>query len=60
MRLTAPLAVRPVFYGLAVWLLDRAGTVWPVLIAQGLVIAHLTYLTCAAWARAWARSGSSP
>ncbi len=45
MRLTAPLAVRPVFYGLAVWLLDRAGTVWPVLIAQGLVIAHLTYLT---------------
>ena len=34
MRLTAPLAVRPVFYGLAVWLLDRAGTVWPVLFVK--------------------------
>ncbi len=40
----APYAVRPVFYGLAVWPLHWGGQVGLALFAQALVIAHILYL----------------
>ena len=44
-HLKAPFAVRPVFYGVAIWFLHWNVTVWPVLIAQGAVVAHIIWLT---------------
>lgn len=41
----APYAVRPVFYGVAVWLLHWGGQYGLALFAQALVVAHLLYLT---------------
>ncbi|GAC1348418.1 MAG: hypothetical protein NVSMB18_36560 [Acetobacteraceae bacterium] len=44
-RLTAPVNVRPVFYGLAVWPLHWERSLAPIIAAQGVVVAHLIYLT---------------
>ena len=45
LHFTAPLNVRPVFYGLAIRFLHWDRSLWPVLLVQGLVIAHLLLLT---------------
>ena len=44
-RLIWPSNERPVFYGLAIWFLHWEHTIWPVVIAQALVIVHLVWLT---------------
>ena len=44
-HLAAPLNVRPVFYGLAIRFLHWDRSLWPVLLAQGLIVAHLLMLT---------------
>jgi hypothetical protein len=44
-HLRAPYAVRPVFYGLAIWPFHWGGFFFPVLLLQALIIAHLIYLT---------------
>lgn len=44
-HLRAPYAVRPVFYGLAVWPLIWGGQFALALFAQALVVAHVIYLT---------------
>ena len=44
-HLTAPLNVRPVFYGLAIRFLHWDHSLWPVLLAQGVVVSHLLLLT---------------
>ncbi|MBV8912884.1 MAG: hypothetical protein JOZ05_07595 [Acetobacteraceae bacterium] len=45
LHFTAPLAVRPVFYGVAIFFLHWGLTVWPILIAQGLAVTHIIWLT---------------
>jgi hypothetical protein len=45
LHLVVPLAVRPVFYGIAIFFLHWDRSVWPILIAQGLVVAHIVWLT---------------
>ena len=37
--------LRSVFYGLAIWFLHLERTLWPVVLAQGLVLAHVIWLT---------------
>ena len=44
-RFSWPSNERPVFYGLTIWFLHWERTVWPVVLAQGLVVAHLVWLT---------------
>jgi hypothetical protein len=44
-RLKQPDNYRPVFYGLTIWFLHLEKTLWPVVFAQGLVVAHLIWLT---------------
>lgn len=44
-HLQAPYAVRPIFYGLAIWPLHSGGQFAPALFVQALVVAHLIYLT---------------
>ncbi len=44
-RLGAPGNVRPVFYGLATEFLHGERNVWPVLVAQALVLVHLVSVT---------------
>lgn len=41
----APFAVRPVFYGLAIWPFHWDTFFFPALLIQALIIAHLIYLT---------------
>lgn len=44
-RLDWPNNVRPVYYGLAIWFLHWERSAWPVVAVQGLVLAHLLWLT---------------
>lgn len=44
-HLIPPYAVRPVFYGVPLWLLHWDTWFWPALFAQALVVAHLLWLT---------------
>lgn len=43
-RLSHPINERSVFYGLLTWPLHWERTLWPVVLAQGLVVAHLLWL----------------
>lgn len=45
LRLQRPDGVHPVFYGLVIWPLHWEHAIWPVVVAQGLVVAHLVWLT---------------
>ena len=55
-RLTAPYAVRPTFYGVAVWVLHRGSWFWGALFVQALIVAHVLWLTMRAIG-GWARPG---
>ncbi len=44
-RLATPDNTRPVFYGLAIWFLHMERTVWPVLVAQAIVVMNISYLS---------------
>lgn len=44
-HLQLPFAVRPVFYGLAIFPLHWGTTFFPALLAQALIVAHIIYLT---------------
>jgi hypothetical protein len=44
-RLKWPDNQRPVFYGLCIWFLHLEKTLWPIVLAQGLVMANLIGLT---------------
>ncbi|HYZ62779.1 MAG TPA: hypothetical protein VE650_10030 [Acetobacteraceae bacterium] len=49
LHLKTPLAVRPIFYGVAIWPLHWNWSLWPVVLAQALVVTHLVWLTLRAF-----------